>query len=178
MGAGVIESDALSRDEINSNEVKAILREWWGDGVFGPKNDIDREKVASRVFADPGERRRLEELLHPRVARRRAETVAELQKQPRIRMIVVDSPLLYEAGVDVECDAVIFVDADEEVRRQRSEKLRDWPKGEIARREKQQMSLDTKMAKADYMVDSNSSLADLRGQVNRVFSQIMTEFNG
>lgn len=175
LGAGVIQSDDLAAQEINAPEVRETLRRWWGSEVFAVDGSIDRPKVASIVFADPEQRHRLEALLHPRVAVRRADLIAELEAQNKIKAIVLDSPLLYEIDLDLICDAVIFVDADQETRKARSEKARNWPPGELARREKTQQPLDTKRARADYIVESNSTLASLRRQVERVFAQIVSE---
>ena len=176
LGAGVIESDRLGHLEINSPEVKQTITRWWGPGAINADGTVDRKKVASIVFGDASQRHRLETLLHPRIAIRRADKMSEFDGQPRIKMIVLDTPLLYEADLDLMCDAVVFVGADFELRKQRSEKSRHWPPGELARREKAQQSLDMKRARADYICENNSTLADLRKQVERIVNQILLEF--
>jgi len=173
LGAGVIDSDDLSHQEINSNEVKATLQRWWGDDVFQSDGSVDRKTIGRIVFSDSEQRHRLEAMLHPRIAVRREDLIAEFDKQPRIKMIVLDSPLLYESDLDLACDAVIFVDASTEQRKERSEKQRQWPEGELGRREKLQQSLDMKRARADHICSNNSSLADLRKDVERIFAQIL-----
>jgi len=178
LGAGVIESDVLAHAELNHPEVRDLLRQWWGDGILGPDGTVDRRKVAAIVFNDPAQRHRLEAVLHPRVAIRRADLMAEFERQPKCRMIVLDSPLLYETDLDLICDAVIFVDARPELRRERSEKGRGMSEEELRRREKSQQPLDTKRIRADYICDNNSSLAALRAHVERVFSQIVAEAGG
>jgi dephospho-CoA kinase len=175
LGAGVVRSDVLGHQEINAQEVKNVLVRWWGEAVLAPDGSVDRPKVASIVFGDPAQRHRLEALLHPRIAIRSADMMTELDRQPKFRAIVLDSPLLYEADLDLICDAVVFVDANPETRRDRSEKIRNWPEGELARREKPQQPLDMKRARADYTVENNSTLAALRSQVERVFAQIVSE---
>jgi dephospho-CoA kinase len=90
-------------------------------------------------------------------------------------MIVLDSPLLYETDLDLMCDAIIFVNASMENRQARSEKQRAWPEGEIARRESTQLALDTKQARADYVCSNNSSPADLRREVERIFATISAQ---
>ncbi len=175
LGAGVIDSDALSHQEINHREVKDVLLKWWGSEILAADGTVDRQKVGSIVFGDPAQRHRLEAILHPRIAVRRADVIAEFEKQTRVKMIVLDSPLLYEADLDLLCDAVIFVDAGLDKRRDRSEKPRHWPEGEINRREKLQQPLDMKRARADYICDNNSTLSDLRNQVEHIFSQIVSE---
>ncbi len=175
LGAGVIGSDALSRIELNSPEVKGILRRWWGDDIVAADGSVDRKKVASIVFTDPAQRHRLEALLHPRIAVRRADMMAEFEKQPRIKMVVLDTPLLFETDLDLACDAIIFIDARFECRRERSEKHRNWSAEEVLRREKSQQPLDMKRARADYTCDNNSSLEALRIQIERLFAQIVSQ---
>lgn len=175
LGAGVIDSDELSHQEINHPEVKETLSRWWGPGVLAPDGTIDRRKIGTIVFNDPVQRHKLEALLHPRIAVRRADQIAVYERQPRIKMIVLDSPLLYETDLDLLCDAVIFVDAPIEQRIARSEKARNWPEGELRRREKLQQPLDMKRARADYTCENNSTLSDLRKQVERIFTQILAE---
>jgi dephospho-CoA kinase len=174
LGAGVIDSDALAHEEVNASDVKESLCRWWGNDVLLPAGPIDRKKVAAIVFSDSQQRHRLEALLHPRIAVRREMLIGEYEEQPRIRMIVLDSPLLYETDLDLMCDAVIFVDAPESVRKERSEKQLHWPEGELARREKLQQSLDTKRARADHVVSNHSSLAELRKEVERIVARIVS----
>lgn len=176
LGAGVVESDQLGRLEINSPEVKETISHWWGRKVIAADGTVDRKKVASIVFRDASQRHRLEALLHPRIAVRRADKMAEIDAQPRFKMIVIDTPLLYESDLDLTCDAVVFVDSDIEIRKARSEKLRHWSPRELDRREKAQQSLDMKRARADYICENNSTLADLRKQVERIVTQILSEF--
>ncbi len=176
LGGGVISSDQLGHLEIDTPEVVRAITGWWGSGVLTEEGGIDRRKVASIVFGDPSQRHRLEALLHPRIAIRRADMMEAFDKQPRIKFIVIDTPLLYEADLDLMCDAVVFVDADSKARCDRSEKHRNWPEGEWARREKNQQALDMKRARADYICKNNSTLTDLRTQVESIVSQILTEF--
>lgn len=175
LGAAVIDSDALAHLEINSREVKAALGPWWGEGVFAPDGSVDRQKVAAIVFRDSAQRHRLEALLHPRIAVRRAQMMADFEKQPRVRMIVLDSPLLYETDLDLSCDAIIFVDSREDQRLTRSQKARHWTAEDVRRREKAQQPLEIKRTRADYTCDNNSTLAALREHVERIFSQIVSE---
>jgi len=103
--------------------------------------------------------------------------MAEFNRQPRVKMIVIDSPLLYEADLDLICDAVIFIDSDQATRIVRSENAHGWPEGELARREKSQLALDTKRARADDICENNSTLADLRKHVERVFTKILSAYD-
>lgn len=174
LGAGVVDSDGLGRQEISRPEVKKKLCEWWGSGVLSENGDVDRRKVATIVFADPEQRRRLEALLHPRIAARREEALAEFNAKPEIKAIVIDSPLLFESDLDLQCDAVIFVHADVDIRMARSEKHRNWTAEEFHRREKSQLPLDTKRARADYVCRNNSTLSALRIEIAGILAQVVS----
>ncbi len=173
LGAAVINSDELNRQELEEQEVRDALASWWGPGVLGPDGRIDRSAVARIVFADEAQRHRLEGLMHPRIEKRRAALTARYELDPRIRMIVIDAPLLYEAGLDRQCDAVIFVDAPRELRLARVRETRGWSDAELERREKNQQPLEMKRARANYTCTNNSDLDDLRRQVESIFSRIV-----
>jgi dephospho-CoA kinase len=82
---------------------------------------------------------------------------------------------LLEVALDKQCDAVIFVDASREVRLKRLIAGRGWAEQDLARREKNQLLLDTKARRADYVVVNDADEAETRSQVSGVFSQIMTQ---
>jgi dephospho-CoA kinase len=175
LGAAVIDSDRLGHEEINRHEVRDEFVRWWGPSVLAADGSVDRAKVAAIVFADAEERRRLESLLHPRIDARRVEIMRGLRGDPSVRMIVLDTPLLLEAKVDRHCDVIIFVDASWDRRLERSEMARNWPKGELKRRENLQMPLDAKRSRADYICENNSTFDDLRNQLRRIVASIVAD---
>ena len=172
-GAGLIDSDRLGHQAIQEPDVVCTVRDWWGPDVIDADGRVNRAAVGRIVFADSVQKKRLEELLHPRIAQRRKELKQEFNKDPRVRIIVIDAPLLHEAGVDAECDRVIFVDADRSLRERRVQEQRRWTAQELHRREKLQISLDIKRRRADHIVSNNSSLSTLRGQVEHLVQRIL-----
>jgi dephospho-CoA kinase len=174
LGALVIDSDAVAHDELRSPEVVEAIRTMWGSEVCPPGGEINRALLGQKVFADPIELRKLEDLLYPRINRRRREIIAEEASQNGVRVVVLDAPKLYEAGVDKECDAVIFVDADEDVRLWRVSQSRGWSPAELARREKMQIPLDKKRAMADYVVVNNHTGVDsLTPELKRILESVV-----
>jgi len=174
LGAAVIASDRLNHEELNSPEVLECLRQWWGKGMIGADGQADRDAIRKLVTRDADARRRLERLVHPRIARRSQELMSKHEADPSVRAIAWDSPLLYEAGLAAKCDHVIFVEADESVRRDRVLRDRGWTTEDLARLEKAQTSLDIKRRNAYYKVINNSDRDDLRRQVKDVFSRILS----
>ncbi len=173
LGAAVIDSDRLAHKELDDPGVIATLRQWWGASILLASGGIDRSAVGGIVFENAVELARLERLLYPRIERRRQELMAVYEGDERVKAIVVDAPKLYEAGVDKVCDVVVFVDADQPARISRVAVSRGWTKEELARRENLQNPLDAKKANADYVVTNNSSIEELRIQVERVFSSVL-----
>ena len=174
LGALVVDSDTLAHEELRSPEVVETIRAMWGAEVCSPRGEIDRTALGRKVFADPVELRKLEELLYPRINRRRREIVAEHAGKKGIPAVVLDAPKLYEAGVDKECDAVIFVDSDENVRLRRVSQSRGWNPAELARREKMQIPLDKKRSMADYVVVNNHTGVDsLLPELKRILESVV-----
>lgn len=172
LGCVVSNSDADAREALRDREIRDTIVQWWGPGVLDDAGgEIDRSKLAAIVFADPAERKRLEGLTHPWIERRRRVRFANAP--PDAPALVIDAPLLLEAGLDRLCDAIIHVEADRAVRLARLAASRRWEEAELARREKSQMPLDQKRLRADHVVDNNGDLSQLRAQVRHVLDTIV-----
>jgi dephospho-CoA kinase len=157
----------------NDPAVRQTLRSWWGDEVFLPDSSINKQAIARRVFADEAERSRLEGLIHPWVAEARRREMAAAAAHPDVVAYVWDTPLLFEVGLNAECDAVVFVDAPVEQRLARVRATRGWDEAELLRREKSQWPLDKKKRISDYVVTNTADADDARGQVRQVLPRIL-----
>lgn len=176
LGAAVIDSDRLIHDELRCTDVVETLARWWGKRVLLVDGSVDRRAVAEIVFRDPTELTRLQDLLYPRIDRRRREMMPGLFADDEVRAIVLEVPRLYEVGLERECDAVIFLEADRTDREVRLAQSRGWSAEELDRREKQLFPLDRKRPLADYVVENHSTQDALRRKVESVFSSILTDF--
>ncbi len=173
LGARVIDFDRLAHEELCSPDVLATLRSWWGDSVCSAEGKVDRQAVASIVFAEPDELGRLEGLLYPRIGRCCEQLLAASAADPGVKAMVLDAPKLFEAGLNELCDTVIFVEADFSDRARRVAESRGWTEQELIRRENLQNPLDTKKAVADHVVINQSGADVLREQVAHVFSLVL-----
>ena len=175
MGCHVIDSDAHVREAYKDPEVRRTLEEWWGSAVLLPEGKVDRALIAAKVFADPAERLRLEKLIHPLVGQAREREMAVVAQDPKVLAFVWDAPLLFEAGLDKVCDAVIFVDAPLEARLQRVKQTRGWGPLELGKREISQWPLDKKRDLSDYIVTNAADAAGVRDQVRELLPLILSE---
>ena len=173
LGCLVIDSDVQVRAAYQDPRVKRTLREWWGDAVFGEGGAVNRGAVGRRVFADAAERRRLEGLIHPIVNEARKWEMAAAAGDPQVLAYVWDTPLLFEAGLADQCDAIVFVDAPAEQRLERVRRSRGWDEAELLRRQKLQWPLDKKAAISDHVLTNTADADYARGQVRDVLSLIL-----
>ncbi len=171
LGCVVSDSDQAVREVLLRPEVVDTLIGWWGEGILDAEKKVDRKKVADLVFKEPFERRRLEALIHPKVRENRAALI-ERARAMGAAGVIVDAPLLFEAGVDAECDAVVFVEATREVRLGRVRERRGWDAAELDRREAAQMALDEKRRRSDHVVLNNGTLEELECRVPKVLGAI------
>ncbi|MBL9141570.1 MAG: dephospho-CoA kinase [Phycisphaerae bacterium] len=175
-GCLVCDSDALGAQALRDPAVAAQLRAWWGDRVFDANGHADRSRIAAIVFADPAERTRLEGLVHPWIEARRRELFAH--PPAATRALVIDAPLLLEAGLGAQCTAVIFVETPVEMRQKRVLDTRGWTPQEHSRRESAQWPLDRKRNCAHHVVRNDGSSDALRAQVRRVLEEVLASHGG
>lgn len=181
LGCLVVDSDARAKAALDRPDVREQLVEWWGEGILqGEAVDgerrVDRAKVAQVIFADPEQRKRLEAVVHPIVRQDRAAAASE-GAAAGAKAVIVDAPLLFEAGLDAECDAVIFVDAPRATRLERVREHRGWTADELNRRESAQLPLQTKRAKADYTLVNDGPIPELQARVAGVLEGIIARYH-
>ncbi len=177
LGCVVADSDKAAREALDREEVREQLVAWWGEEILGNEGRVDRKKVAKIVFADPAERERLEGLVHPIIRQGRQALIAEA-RAAGAPAVVLDAPLVFEARLDAECDAVVFVEASREIRLARVRETRGWDEAELARREKVQLPLDEKADRSDYCIVNDADASHLRVEVRRILDQILTHCSG
>lgn len=167
----VIDSDKEAKAALDRPDVRDQLVAWWGRGVVGKDGRIDRGQVADIVFRRPEERARLEGLVHPIVRSTRAQAI-ERARAAGASVAIIDAPLLFEAGVDRECDLVLYVDAPLEARVGRVKATRGWDAAELERREKAQLPLEEKRQRSDDVVVNDGEPGSLPGRVADLLQRI------
>ncbi len=173
LGCVVVDYDGLAREALDVPEVRSMLEQWWGGGVIGEDGTVNRRAVAEIVFVDRGQRERLEGVVHPMVLDQ-GRHIIDQARRDGAPGVVVDAPLLFEAGLDEACDAVVFVDAQHQTRLERVTKKRGWAPEELDKRELTQISLVEKRRRSEFVVVNNQDKESLRRQVAEVFGRLRT----
>ena len=171
-GATVVDADALAREAVapGSDGLAEVVAEF-GDDVLATDGSLDRVAMASKVFADPGARARLEGIIHPRVRQRAAQIEAEARADDPGAVVVHDVPLLVETGQQDAYDVVLVVDVPVPLQVDRLVRLRGMSEPEARGRIEAQADRGTRLAAADVVIDNSGSLDDLAHRVRQVWDQ-------
>lgn len=150
------------------------LRSAFGDTFFLQNGELDRVALRERIFRDADVRRQVDALLHPlaREIMRREVTGA------RDPLVLIDIPLLYEAGWQTDVDAVLVVYA-----RRGAQCCRIMRRDGVSRRKAvraiaAQMNLAEKAKLADFVIDNSGAWSVTREQVIALGNQLSERFPG
>jgi len=169
LGAATISADKVVHDLYEDPEVRAAVVERWGEEV-APEGRVDRSRVARSAFATDADRHWLESLIWPRVAQRIGEwRAAESAREPAPPALVVETPLLFEAGLQDDYDATIAIVADEAVR---AERARARGHEALDERTARQLSQAEKAQRATYAVENSGSLRELEQELSGVLAKL------
>lgn len=176
-GAAVIEADRVVHELQQPGQAvfDEIVRRF-GPGVVTSSGELDREALASIVFDDPAARRDLEAIVWPAVGVELARLRAAAEDRGRI--VVLDIPLLAEAGPDAKArwalDGVVVVDCPVEVAVARLVDWRGMSEQDAKARVEAQVSRDERLAAADFVIDNSGDLTHLAAEVDRCWTWIVT----
>jgi len=177
LGAQVLDADEVAKDAVSPGRPAwEELRREFGPDYFREDGTLDRAKMADLVFQDPEARGKLNAIIHPRVSREIARRSKELAAQG-VRLVMVEVPLLFEAGLEKNYDLVIVVDAEEEEQIQRLTARDTRTPQEAAGILDAQWSLSAKKARADFVVDNRNSLENTRDQVKKLWQRLQIELD-
>ena len=173
-GATVIDADQLAREVVEPDKPawREIVRAF-GPRILRPDRSLDRQALAEIVFKSPAKLRRLERIVHPRVARLQSRLTGTISKRRPGAVVIYEVPLLFEAGVDKRVDAIIVVTADRLTQTERLAQRTGLSRADILRRIRSQMPLAQKRRLADIVLDGTQPLPKLRRQVARLYAQLL-----
>jgi len=137
------------------------LRAAFGQTFFHPDGTVDRVAMRRHIFEDADIRQQVDALLHP-LAREALRTQIGHQRSP---LVLVEIPLLYEAGWRDEVDEVLVVYARRGARCRRIMRRDQVTRREAARAIAAQMNLEEKAARAELVIDNSGQWAESRLRV-------------
>jgi dephospho-CoA kinase len=142
----------------------------FGEGVVGADGEIDRQKLARRIFAEPDQRRRLNDIVWPAMAQMMARDLDEFRAQGQ-RVAVLEAAILLEAGWQWLVDEVwVVVSTAETAVKRLEEKGMDREQAEA--RIRSQLSNEERIFQADVVIENDGTLAELEQKVQTFWDQL------
>ena len=171
-GVAVVDADHGAREVVAPGSAGlAAVVEAFGEGVLSPDGTLDRKRVGERVFGDEAARRRLNGILHPRIAQWSAERFMELAAQGAA-LVIYEAALLVENGAHEALGGLVVVTARPEVQRARL-MARDGIDAAAAQaRIDAQWPLEKKVAVATEVIDNSGDREALRAQVEALAARL------
>jgi len=153
---------------------KAVVARF-GPGVLRPDRTIDRAVLGRLVFGDPAARRFMDRLIHPLVLADQERAARRLEREGRARIFVVEAALIVEAGYGRHFDRIVVVHCRRDVQLRRLRERDGISRAAALRKIRSQMPLRTKLAHADYAVDTSGTLAETVDRTERLYAQLVRD---
>jgi len=175
-GAVIVDADVIAREVVAAGSPGlAAVAAAFGPEVIGADGEMDRERVAAIVFADPDARAKLNGIVHPLVRARSQELT---EAAPPGSVVVQAIPLLAETGQRGSFDLVVVVDVDPEVAVSRLVGARGMTEADARARINAQASREQRLAIADVVLDNSGDLPQLEAQVAELWRELRDRWDG
>jgi dephospho-CoA kinase len=179
LGAVVIDADAIVHElQAPGSPLLEEIAAAFGRELIGPGGALDRARLGEIVFRDPDARRRLGELVHPKVGAEMLRRLAAA-RAAGAALVVLDIPLLFEsrqAGTGSAAlfsfDATVLVYAPEPLQVERQVAREGYDLAEALSRVRAQMPIEEKRALAGHVIDNSGSLAETERQVRELYARL------
>lgn len=172
VGWPVIDADLIARQIVmpGSKGLEQIVNRF-GPQMLNSDGTLDRKKLGKTVFDDPKKLSDLDKIEHPLIQEAIDSQLDEFKKQ-HLPVVVLDVPLLFETGMDDECDLTVLAVVDQATQLKRLMKRDQISKMDAVKKISSQMSLKEKMQRADVIIDNNGTLEQTRSQVAELVDRV------
>ena len=173
----------INADEIGHQLLKAdslVIEELvdaFGQDILEESGDVSRKKLGAIVFKDKSARERLNAILHPLIIQRSRARARQLVAEDATCIVLLDAPLLIEAGAYDTVDVIVVVSASPETQLRRTLERsiaqgRALTESEVQARIDAQMPVAEKVTYADVVIENEGTLAELHRQVDRLWEEL------
>lgn len=172
-GAWIIDLDQVAREMVQPHRpAYHDLIKAFGKEILYEDGCIDRKKLASKVFTNPKQRERLNQILHPRIKEEMDRRIKAIGQRDPKALVVIDAPLLIERGEQHEVDQLIVVTSPKRQQIQRLMKRDGASEKEALMRISSQIPLQDKVKWADFVIRNNGSIKETRKRAKEIFKEL------
>ena len=173
LGCHVLDADETAREVVAPGTVglRAVAAAF-GAGVVGPDGKLDRARLGATVFADEGQRRLLNSILHPLIIAAQDAWLRAREGEDPDGIAIVDAALMIETGSYKRFDQIVVVHCRPEVQLERLMRRNSLAREDAARRIAAQMPQEEKMRHANFLIDTSGGFEETRGRVEQVYEKL------
>ena len=172
LGAVVIDVDQVGHQALKpESRVYQEIVNTFGEQVLAPDGTIDRQKLGKIVFANPGDRTRLNEIIHPAMHRTVIAQMEEYRRQG-VPVVVLDAPLLLDAGWAQIVDEVWVTTAAESTVLERLRERSSMSAQKVQARIHSQLPSQERIKQADVIIDTDCDLNELKNKVRQLWRRV------
>ena len=167
LGATIIDADDLARKLVqpHTSAWREIINHF-GKNIVDEEGYLKRKMLGKIIFQESKERDVLNSILHPQIIKKTKELIALYRQNPDITMVVVDAPLLIEAGMIEMVDDVWVVTIPEKLQIKRLMERDKITIQEAHMKLNSQMPLAEKITYADKIIDNSQSIEDTKAMIH------------
>jgi len=176
LGAVVMDADQIGHEILGTDEeVRHRITETFGEDVLDSVGNVDRKKLAGIVFKNREALVKLNLITHPAIYRRMQSDI-EKDKQQKVDALIIDAPLLIEAGWATKVDKIWVTIAPQDVIVERLEK-KGLSRDDIQSRMHLQTPPEERIKLADFVIDTNIPLDDLKKAIGALWKRTIVDTN-
>ncbi len=172
-GARIVDADKIARHVVEPGMPALAEIAWaFGDEMIRPDGSLDRQRLAALIFSDAEQRRRLNSIVHPRVAEEQARIVARIAREDPHALVIIDAALLIEVGAHRNVEKLIVVYVSLKIQAERLMQRNSLSEEEALLMIRSQMPLEEKARMASFVVDNSGSLNETERQVEAIYQEL------
>ncbi len=171
LGASIISADQVGHEAYTPNtEAWERVVATFGDDILQDDQEIDRRKLGAIVFSDPSQLEKLNQIMHPRMARIVSGKI-EVFRGQGVSVVVVEAALLFEAGWDSLVEEVWVTDSPEELIIGRLKERNGLSEEEAKKRIDSQMDRAERIERSDFVINNSGDMAELGNAIKELWDR-------
>ena len=171
LGASLISADQVGHEAYSPNtEAWEQVVAAFGGGILQGDGEINRRELGAIVFSDPDKLEKLNQIMHPRMARVVADKIEILRSQG-VDVVVVEAALLFEAGWDSLVEEVWVTDSPEQIVIERLKQRNGLSEEEARKRISSQMDRVERLERSDFVIDNSGDMAGLGNAIKELWDR-------
>ena len=173
-GAKIINADYVAKREIERNgHVQKELKKTFGSKIFYRNGKLNNKLLARIAFSDEIKTTRLNKIVHPQMVSSIINLIEQARESRKYPVIVIDAALIYELTLEHMFDVVVVVSCRMQNRIERIKSRDKLSHKEISDRIQKQLPIEEKMNWADFVIENNGSLEDLKKESRQIYQRLM-----